>query len=518
MQLQTDLEAVERFLKEATQQEASLRQRMTEAASSLQALEESCHQAEVERHHRQRDLEVVSEKRNQLDGEISLISLELAEAETESKTLLEQERSATGALRQVEEKASQLQEAMAKSQERLAEESRRREEGLVRIAEMKTDLSSLEERRAQAERSFTILASNEREKRNSLEAKQEEKREIALREEALAEEKRHLESEKGTFLTEGEALQGRVTDLETRRRALAQRWSQFQETVLPLDRALDDLRQKEHDLELELQEICHERERLLDRLRMTYQVSEVESAPSEAPPDPSLEEEVVSLREKLQRLGPVNLVAIEEHEELKRRHQFLASQKEDLEKARVSLLEAIQKIQRTAKEEFLSTFTQIQGYFKEYYRWLFGGGEAELLLLDEEDVLECGIDILAQPPGKKLQSISLLSGGEKAMTAIALLFAIFKVKPSPFCVLDEIDAPLDESNIARFTSLLSDFLKTSQFIIVTHSKRTITMADVMYGITMQKTGISKVVSVRFKENGNGNGKEARIGLRATATS
>ena len=212
-------------------------------------------------------------------------------------------------------------------------------------------------------------------------------------------------------------------------------------------------------------------------------------------------------------MGPVNLVAIQEYDEMKERYDFLTKQQQDLTQAKDDLRKAILKINRTTKEMFIETFTNTQKYFSEYYKLLFGGGSAELVLLDENDVLESGIEIVARPPGKKLQNISLLSGGEKALTAVALMFSLFKVKPSPFCVLDEVDAPLDEPNVDRFCNVLKDFVTGSQFIVITHNKRTMGLADAMYGITMAETGISRVVSVRFAEkahlNGNGIPKDKK---------
>ena len=208
-------------------------------------------------------------------------------------------------------------------------------------------------------------------------------------------------------------------------------------------------------------------------------------------------EQVTALQRRLDEMGPVNLVAIEEYEETEQRHQFLSTQHDDLVKAKDQLLEVINRINTQTREMFTETFNKIRDNFRETFVEIFGGGKADLLLVNEGDVLESGIDIVARPPGKQLQSISLLSGGEQTMTAVALLFSIYQVKPSPFCVLDELDAPLDESNINRFVKILKRFLAHSQFVIITHNKRTIGMADVLYGVTMQEHGVSKIVSVKF---------------------
>lgn len=210
--------------------------------------------------------------------------------------------------------------------------------------------------------------------------------------------------------------------------------------------------------------------------------------------------QVNELQTKLDDIGPVNLVAIEEYEETEQRAEFLSGQYNDLVKAKEELTEVINRINTETQSMFVETFEKIRVNFQTMFVEMFGGGKADLKLVDAGDVLESGIDIVARPPGKQLQSISLLSGGEQTMTAVALLFAIYQVKPSPFCVLDELDAPLDESNINRFLRVLRRFLEHSQFVVITHNKRTIAMADILYGVTMQEQGVSRIVSVKFSKS------------------
>lgn len=206
---------------------------------------------------------------------------------------------------------------------------------------------------------------------------------------------------------------------------------------------------------------------------------------------------VRELDQRIDSMGPVNMDAIQEYDELEQRHTFLLQQFEDLSRSKAELLDVISKINTTTRKLFAETFEKVRANFSEMFIELFGGGKANLVLTDESDPLESGIDIIAKPPGKQLQSISLLSGGEKTMTAVALLFSIYMVKPSPFCVLDEMDAPLDESNIMRFVKILDRFVSQSQFVVITHNKRTIARADVLYGVTMEEHGVSKLVGVRF---------------------
>ncbi len=235
-------------------------------------------------------------------------------------------------------------------------------------------------------------------------------------------------------------------------------------------------------------------------------------------PDWEFVESIIGdLKRKLDSMGPVNLDAIAEFEELEERHGFLVSQHDDLVNSKDELLRVIDKINTTTEVLFSETFAEVRKNFQGTFKELFGkGAQADLMLMDESDPLECGIDIIARPPGKKPTSITLLSGGERSMTAVALLFSIFMVKPSPFCVLDELDAPLDESNIGRFLKMLDRFIDRSQFIIVTHNKRTMSRADIIFGVTQQEYGISKLVSMKLEKNKENDRKEIEEAPEAVA--
>ncbi|HVS35458.1 MAG TPA: AAA family ATPase, partial [Gemmataceae bacterium] len=263
-----------------------------------------------------------------------------------------------------------------------------------------------------------------------------------------------------------------------------------------------------HARELEVNNLRHRRDGLCDRLREDYQLElsalHQQSAQPAVLADPfpdsaAAEEEIVELRRKLSRLGNVNMDAIQELNELETRAETLRVQYNDLTSAQQSLQDIIARINTDSRRLFMETFTVVRTHFQELFRKLFGGGMADVVLEDETDVLESGIEVVARPPGKELRSISLMSGGEKTMTAVALLLAIFQSKPSPFCILDEVDAALDEANIGRFTNVLREFLDRSQFILITHSKRTMACADVLYGVTMQESGISRRIAVRFED-------------------
>jgi chromosome segregation protein len=286
--------------------------------------------------------------------------------------------------------------------------------------------------------------------------------------------------------------------------------AQVQEMVSSAENLQTGLRSKQEEssaLRKSLQEseivIATQRGRLESLLkRLNEEIGLTLEQAREKHPEKEIDPERMSfLKRRIEALGNVNLAAPEEYEELRRKRDYLQGQVDDLNKAKDDLRTAIQKINATTRENFRQTYNEVRDHFRRLYSVLFEGGEADLVLTDAENMLETGVEILAQPPGKRLQSISLLSGGEKTLTAIALLFSFFMVKPSPICMLDEADAALDDANVDRFVSMLRQFAGRTQFLIVSHNKKTMEACDVMYGVTMEESGVSQIISVDFRKRG-----------------
>jgi len=386
-----------------------------------------------------------------------------------------------------------------------AELSRQRdniESARAEITELRMDVASLQEKQSASAGNLAALLRTEAEL-----AERFTKRDAEIS--AIATKLTELEAS----ITEAEAeIKGHIAVIETERRALLEKQEAHTVTSQALHAAEEQARQIRHDIdsaqkqltasEVKRTELRMKIEHLKDRIWSSYH-TELETVVQELGQfELNVEESKTTLdelRQKIDQMGPINVEALQEYTELKERYDLLSAQQNDINESISNLKATIAKLDVETKELFLEAFTAIHEKFKEVFAMLFDGGKAELVMLDEANILESGIEIIAQPRGKRLQSILSLSGGEKALTAIALLFAAFLVKPSPFCLLDEADAPLDEANVRRFTRLIREMSKHSQFIVITHKKPTMEMADSLYGITMEEPGSSKVVSVHLRE-------------------
>ena len=310
-----------------------------------------------------------------------------------------------------------------------------------------------------------------------------------------------LEGETASLYLQQESLETKIVQLNTGREQLRSSRGATQVDLQKLRAAVRRLEGEKHTEELAAGEIRHQRDALAEKMLEDYgidmmQLTQTEDAQLDEERE-SVEVEIADLRRKIDAIGNVNLDALEELEGLESRHGDLAVQLDDLTQAKKALEQIIERINADSRRLFIETLETVRGHFQGLFRKLFGGGHADIVIEDEADILESGLEIVARPPGKEPRSISLLSGGEKTLTCVACLLAIFRSRPSPFCVLDEVDAALDEANIERFISVLNEFLQWTQFIVVTHSKKTMACGGTLYGVTMQESGISKQVSVRF---------------------
>ncbi|MCK4852409.1 MAG: hypothetical protein KAS86_04765, partial [Candidatus Omnitrophica bacterium] len=444
---------------------------------------------------------VVKERSEALSDESLLLDAEIEEQSGAIGRLKEGSMGLDSRLSELEKESSGVGQKIDMSQVVIKDSSLEREKALYAISDIKAELSAMrkeEEHLAEGlvreKQDYIRLEKEVGEKGKSI-------NECAEGITALDQEAKTLEEK----ITEyGDLKEIRISEdaaAKARKDDLVRCISGVEQEINENEERLESSRNRMRDIDIERKELEYKRTALVQRLSDAYKVHITGSVPEvdETFNSEEAQSRITELNNRLERMGEVSLGAVEEHKQLEERYAFLTGQREDLTKGREDVMQAIARINRTTRKLFMETFEAIKREFNVYFRMLFNGGRAELVLEDESDILESGIDIIVRPPGKKLQNITLLSGGEKAMTGIALIFAIFKVNPSPFCVLDEIDAPLDESNIVRFCRVLREFLKLSQFIIVTHNRMTIQLADVLYGITMQEKGVSKIVSVKFAE-------------------
>ena len=447
------------------------------------------------------------EQFNKAKEEEDLLVMELLETEKEITILNKKIASCRNYLSELNKEELRLQELIVAEENSISASAQKREEMLVVITRTKAEIEALNKRVA-SDRETLIILENAfcRDKENE-----------AAAEVCIAAGKKKVEILEIEILDSFERIDEFKRGINAGNQARAETEGKYKQASIDSSEAAqkiegirietDALKTGVHRLEMSCQETDYKHAALIERMLSNYKVDLREAAAASCALESgelvnveTLTEDILRLKGKADSYGAVNLVAIEEYDELKKRYDFLIQQQGDLVSAKDSLHQAILKINRTTKDAFLDTFEKVKVEFRNYFRLLFGGGDAQVFLVDEQDPLESGIEIICRPPGKKLQNVLLLSGGEKAMSAIALIFAIFKVKPSPFCILDEIDAALDEANIDRFGKILQEFTGTSQFIVVTHNKKTMANANVMYGITMEQSGVSKIVSVKFAEN------------------
>ena len=525
-------DAVVRLAHEA----ALLELTMAQATSAIAVLHAEQHRQEKDIVGYDAQLTRSAEDGARLTRKGEMIALERRRAEDERSALEARRAEAEASIGRIEEDQRQAEARLGQAQRRLADARETVADVGARAAEARASHAALVERAAALASEVERLEEGGRELEHRIAARASELEQTRARRESLlagiADGERALDED--ILALEGMRDELRAADeaaADIRARVDAQ-----DRVIRDARRVLEEIRAQAGELEIARataeSDLAHLAQTCLDAVQCSLddvlvEVQQMELAGEATPdaaaiaaeePDPeaeegegdpegyvppvapqsmTAEEAITRLKAKIDRLGPVNILAIEQFDELEQRHVFLTTQRRDLVESIAQTAEAITRIDETSKARFQEAFTAIQANFQVTFSTLFGGGRAGLTLLDEHDPLESGIDIVASPPGKRLQSVQLLSGGEKALTAIALMFAIFEYKPSPFCLLDEIDAPLDDANVGRFVEMLRGMLDRTQFILITHNRRTMEIANRLYGVTMEEPGVSKLISVQL---------------------
>jgi chromosome segregation protein len=455
------------------------------------------------------------------EGRRDAVRLELEENAVAREDLARERRARVAALEEGEAERRRLEEEWKRRENEIVDSSAMREQAQSACHELRLEAQRL---RGELDK---IALDRERleEARRSLEEglarRGEENAANERSDETLVREIEASESEvarRVQFLAERKSLRDRVAD---ERGAVLEQLRFVEEERSRWSKLRDESQELAHRLEMEVSRLDSARHELVGRVEREFgaklslpgaREAHGELADAEADVLEAARRELEELRRTIDRMGAVNLVALEQYEREEKRYEFLKTQRDDLEEAREKLHRTIRKINRTARTLFMETLAAVQGNFQRTFGTLFEGGQADIRLVGDEDPLHAPIEVFARPRGKRLSNISLMSSGERALTAVAFLFAIYLVKPSPFCILDEVDAPLDDANIGRFLAMLREVSKKTQFVMITHNKKTMEVADYLYGVTMQEPGVSQLVSVRLgRENG-----EARADVAAGA--
>ncbi|MHC4115533.1 MAG: coiled-coil domain-containing protein, partial [Planctomycetota bacterium] len=445
-------------------------------------------------------LAVFEQNIKRLTAEQPLIASEIDLLEAQIAQSVKKEYNSKQKLQELDAVNNQRSARIEELEQNLDRQKVRQQSESERLTELKIALGQTAEKSKALKQTSAGLQKRLQENQSAGKAAKEETRTCKKQAEEAGMDILRCEAEVSELFVEKEKSQQSSHSLHHRIDELLSKQKQTEQLVRQKRAEQSEVDQKINQLRIELSQLEVKQQGLVERVQEELQIdlsNAYENYEDENVDWEAVREEITKLRGKVERLGNVNLDAIGEQEKLEERNEFLTSQVEDLNKSHAQLQQLIARLNKQSREKFRETFEEIRMHFQQIFRKLFGGGKADILLEDSQDVLEAGIEIMARPPGKETRSISLLSGGEKTMTAIALLFSVFKAKPSPFCLLDEVDAALDEANNERFNLLLREFLKDSQFIIITHAKRTMSIADMLYGITMQTRGVSKKISVRF---------------------
>ncbi len=463
-------------------------------------LRTAIYEANTEKMQISSNLRIAEQNINRLSEEQPLIAGEIELLETQIAQSVQKEYDSKQKLQELEVVNSQRTAHIEELEAKHADQKAQQQTQMSRLTDLRVALGQISEQSKALKQAVASLQSQIQENQTASESAQSE---IQSCSEQLAKAQSDIlncEAVVSELFVEKEKNQQSTEKLHEEIEKLLEEQKQKEQLIRQKRAEQDEIEQEISQLKITLSQLEVKRQGLIERVQEELQINLVESYENYRDEETDWEkvrEEIAGLRGKIERLGNVNVEAIDEQESLEERHNFLSNQVKDLNESRAQLQQLISRLNRKSREKFRETFEEIRVHFQQIFRKLFGGGKADVVLEDAEDILEAPIEIIARPPGKETMSISLLSGGEKAMTAIALLFAVFKTKPSPFCFLDEIDAALDEANNERFNLLVREFQKDSQFIIITHAKRTMSIADVLFGITMQTLGVSKKISVNF---------------------